>query len=232
MIQLNAVEIGYASSLLKIAFNTLEIGMAYALIGANGSGKSTFLKTIAGQVSPIKGEILIQGQSFSNLHPNNRAKLVAFVPSRFPEIANMRTIDFIGLGRTPYLNALGRLTEKDKQMVNASIQELNIEHLEQKMISELSDGEKQLCAIARAICQETPIILLDEPTSFLDYKNKRIVLEKMIQLAEKRCVIFSSHDLEMVHKTMNNFLIVNKTENTIQLTTDISLENILSDSLM
>lgn len=232
MIQLNDVEIGYKKSMLTIDFKELETGKAYALIGANGSGKSTFLKTIAGQILTVKGELLIQGKSLSSLHPMNRAKLVAFVPSRFPEIANMRTYDFIGLGRTPYLNALGRLTEKDKQMVNTSIQELNIEHLEQKMISELSDGEKQLCAIARAICQETPIILLDEPTSFLDYKNKKIVLEKIIQLAEKRCVIFSSHDLEMVHKTMNNFLIVNKTKNTIQLTSDISLESILSDSLM
>lgn len=232
MIQLKNVEIGYASSLLKVDFSRLESGIAYALVGANGSGKSTFLKTIAGQIPTLAGEILMNDFSLSELTSNNKAKLIAFVPSRFPELANMRSEDFIGLGRTPYLNALGRLTENDKLIVKASMSELNIQHLADKMISELSDGEKQLCGIARAICQETPIILLDEPTSFLDYKNKKIVLEKINQLAKKRCVIFSSHDLEMVHRTMSNFLVVNQFAQSIELQTNLTLEDLITKSFL
>ncbi|MES2799373.1 MAG: ABC transporter ATP-binding protein [Bacteroidota bacterium] len=208
MIRFEQLVIGYQTQLLSIDFETLEAGKAYALIGANGSGKSTFLKTIAGQLSTISGKISINEVDIAQLKAGEKAKLVAFVSSRFPELANISVQEYIGLGRTPYLNALGRLSDKDRSIVHSSIVELNIQHLSNKMISELSDGEKQLCAIARAICQETNIILLDEPSNFLDYKNRQLILDKINQLAKNRCIIFSSHDLEMVSARFDNFLLV------------------------
>lgn len=208
MIRFEKVKIGYKEALLKVSFNLLEKGNAYALIGANGSGKSTFLKSVCGQISAFSGEIYLSNRNCSTLSANEKSKIVAFVPSRFPSVSNMRVYDFVGLGRTPYLNALGRLSENDKKHVEASMDELKIQHLGQKMVSELSDGEKQLCSIARAICQETPIVLLDEPTSFLDYRNKLIVLEKINLLASQsqKCVIFSSHDLDLVTTNCKNVL--------------------------
>lgn len=208
MIRFEKVKIGYKEALLKVNFNLLEKGNAYALIGANGSGKSTFLKSVCGQISAFSGEIYLSDRNCSTLSANEKSKIVAFVPSRFPSVSNMRVYDFVGLGRTPYLNALGRLSENDKKHVEASMDELKIKHLGQKMVSELSDGEKQLCSIARAICQETPIVLLDEPTSFLDYRNKLIVLEKINLLASQsqKCVIFSSHDLDLVTTNCKNVL--------------------------
>lgn len=232
MIEFNNVQIGYNQPLLSVAIDCLEKGKSYALIGPNGSGKSTFLKTITGQLPIIAGSISIEGKLALELNTLDRSKLISFVPSRFPEISNMTVFDFIGLGRTPYLNALGRLRETDVAVINSSIKQLEIERLSTKFIQELSDGEKQLCAIARAICQETPIIILDEPTSFLDYKNKLIVLNKLLELSAKlnKCVLFSSHDLEMVHKTTRNFLLINEKNKAIELKSEIDLEEIIAIS--
>lgn len=232
MIEFKQAQIGYTQSLLSVAIQSLEKGKSYALIGPNGSGKSTFLKSITGQIPLIAGTLFVDGIEASSLSAINRSKVIAFVPSRFPEISNMTVFDFIGLGRTPYLNALGRLKEADVAIVHSAIQQLEIERLTNKFIQELSDGEKQLCAIARAICQETPMIILDEPTSFLDYKNKLIVLNKLVELCSSmdKCILFSSHDLEMVHKTTNQFLLINQKNSTIELKKDISLDTIIATS--
>lgn len=232
MIEFKQTQIGYTQTLLSVAIQSLEKGKSYALIGPNGSGKSTFLKSITGQLSLIKGTILLNGIESTTFSALDRSKVIAFVPSRFPEISNMTVFDFIGLGRTPYLNALGRLKESDQTMIGKAIQQLEIEGLTHKFIQELSDGEKQLCAIARAICQETPIIILDEPTSFLDYKNKLIVLNKLNELSSTlgKCILFSSHDLEMVHKSVRDFLVINTKTHLIEHKTNIDLQEIIATS--
>src|SRR5690606_3743130 len=127
---------------------------------------------------------------------------LAFVPARFPEVEFMKVKDFIGLGRTPYLNAFGTKTEKDLEIIEHFIQLLDIQHLADKFTTELSDGERQLCAIAKALTQETPIILLDEPTAFLDYKNKQRIIDILEQLANELnlLILFSTHDLSSIAK--------------------------------
>lgn len=215
MIRFENVVLGYKEPLLKVEIQSLEKGEAYALIGANGSGKSTFLKSISGQLPTVSGNIFIAEENTLNLSMLEKSRIVAFVPSRFPEIPMMKVAEFIGLGRTPYLNALGRLRPEDIIAIEEAATTLTIQHLIHKYVHQLSDGEKQLCGIARALCQDTSIILLDEPTSFLDYRNKRIVLDKIKQLSKNHCVIFSSHDLEMVTKVVSNFLIVDSKNSTI-----------------
>lgn len=219
MIRFEGVHIGYSGSLLQVNFEALNAGQTYALIGENGSGKSTFLKTISGHIRPFKGEILINGTSISLLTKNQIAKKLAYVPTQTGVISSMNAFDFIGLGRTPYLNALGRLTQVDEQMIHAAMEVLNIGHLKSKMLDQLSDGERQLCAIASAICQETSIILLDEPTSFLDYKNKVIVLKQLNYLASEfgKCIIFSTHDLDLVAGQQGSVIYKSNSSNTLNL---------------
>lgn len=198
MIVFNNLKIGHHRSLASVSIQQLGSGQMYALIGSNGSGKSTFLKTICGQQQPFSGSVLIDGKNIAELSRAELAKLVAFVPSRFPEAEFVRVVDFISLGRTPYLNSIGNLSEADKAYVDQTIRQLNIRHLSDKFISQLSDGERQLCSVARALTQQTPIILLDEPTGYLDYRNKRRLLELLLLISTEmnRLIVFSSHDIE------------------------------------
>lgn len=198
MIVFNSLKIGYNQPLAHVAIQQLNAGQIYALIGSNGSGKSTFLKTICGQQRPFSGTVFIDGKDTMELSRSELAKLVAFVPSRFPEAEFIRVVDFISLGRTPYLNSIGNLSATDKESVDQTIRQLNIGHLADKFISQLSDGERQLCSVARALAQQTPIILLDEPTGYLDYRNKRRLLEllSLISTEMNRLILFSSHDIE------------------------------------
>jgi len=204
MIRFENVNIGYHEALLKVKFTELTRGHAYALIGENGSGKSTFLKTISGQISPFEGRLLINDLDSNGIVNKERSRLISFVPTQTAVISNISVFDFVGLGRTPYLNALGRFSKKDIEIIELAMSQLNISHLRQKMLNELSDGERQLSAIASAISQETPIILLDEPTSYLDYRNKLLVLEKVKDLAktQNKCILFSTHDLDMVSENL------------------------------
>lgn len=200
MIAFKQLEIGYHQPLAQVTIEMLEKGKVYALIGSNGSGKSTFLKTLCGQIKPFSGNIVIDNQFIASLSKEQLSKKIAFVPSRFPEIEFTTVKDFVLLGRTPYLNNRGIVTKQDLEYVDGILTRLNIQHLATKYTNELSDGERQMCAVARALAQQTPIILLDEPSSFLDYKNKRRLIELLLQIAQEMnlLILFSSHDVETI----------------------------------
>jgi iron complex transport system ATP-binding protein len=200
VIAFKQLEIGYHQPLAQVTIEMLEKGKVYALIGSNGSGKSTFLKTLCGQIKPFSGNIVIDNQFIASLSKEQLSKKIAFVPSRFPEIEFTTVKDFVLLGRTPYLNNRGIVTKQDLEYVDGILTRLNIQHLATKYTNELSDGERQMCAVARALAQQTPIILLDEPSSFLDYKNKRRLIELLLQIAKEMnlLILFSSHDVETI----------------------------------
>lgn len=202
MIKFKDVKIGYSTPIVEVSFSELEKGRIYALIGSNGSGKSTFLKTVCGQQKSVSGTISINGKSTSEMNRRELAHTVAFVPSKFPETDFMSVSDFISLGRTPYISNIGHLSETDKTVVEKVIEQVQIKHLVSKNTSQLSDGERQLCAVARALAQQTPIILLDEPTGFLDYRNKRRLLELLSKLTKELgiIVLFSTHDIESIRQ--------------------------------
>jgi iron complex transport system ATP-binding protein len=212
MIDLKQIEIGHKSPLFSIDNLQLLKGKMYALIGANGSGKTTFLQSIIGIHKPLKGEIIISGESILKLNRIQKAKTISFVGSKFDGVDYLKTKDFIALGRTPYTNALGRLNKSDLEVVNETIELLQLQVLQDKFTTELSDGERQLSAIARAITQQTDIIILDEPTAFLDYANRKKVMElmKKISIELNKCVIVSSHDLELCLESEIDLLVVNK----------------------
>lgn len=218
MIAFEDVHIGYDTTLLEIRFDFLPNDGVFALIGANGSGKSTFLKTVAGLEQPLSGSLLLNGAVINTIDPKTLAKTITYVPPRFQLQGHMKVEEFIALGRTPYLNLFGKLHESDIQHVNEAIATLSIEHLKNKFMHQLSDGEKQLCSLARAFCQDTKVILLDEPTSFLDYRNKQLVLKAVKQISSQgRLVIFSSHDLDMVAEMQIPCLCTNSQKQLIHL---------------
>lgn len=200
MIRFNKVNIGRKETIASVQLERLDAPNVYALIGKNGSGKSTFLKTISGQLKPISGSIEIDNKPLDEYKRMELARHISLVPSKFDEIEYMTVFDFVSLGRTPYLNQFGTLSNQDIEIIEKSMNLTSIQHLKSKFLSELSDGERQLCAVAKALAQNTPIILLDEPTAFLDYRNKQKLISLLLDLSQKMnlLILFSTHDIELM----------------------------------
>jgi iron complex transport system ATP-binding protein len=217
MIELKGIEIGYKKRLFSIEDIQLSKGKVYSLIGSNGAGKTTFLKTLQGNITPIKGQIIINKTEVQQFDRGILSQTIAFVNSKFDGVDYLRVYDYVGLGRTPYTNALGRLSENDLSIVENALIELNIKHLSNFFTTKLSDGERQLAAIARAISQETDVIILDEPTAFLDYANRKLVMREMKKIAAdlQKCIIISSHDLDLCLESETDILVINKDSKTL-----------------
>jgi iron complex transport system ATP-binding protein len=232
MISLKELAIGYKTTLFSIENILLKKGEVYALIGSNGAGKTTLLQSIIGVVSPLKGLVEINSRSISSFDRMEKAKTISFVGSKFDGVDFLRIREYINLGRSPYTNAFGRLVDKDHLIVSEAIKLLQIEYLEPKFTTELSDGERQLTAIARAIAQQTDIIILDEPTAFLDYANRKkvMVLMKKIATELNKCIIVSSHDLELCLESELELLVVNKELKKLELhhSNTITKEHLIS----
>jgi iron complex transport system ATP-binding protein len=212
MIRFEEIEIGYSKPLLFIPRLTLDAGKVYALVGLNGIGKSTFLNSITGQTSLLSGKLFLNQQELQKISKVNLPKLIAYVDSSFAGVEYLTVFDYLALGRSPHTNNMGQLNTEDKLVIQEVVRELNLVHLIEKDTSEISDGERQLCAVARAIIQSTPIILLDEPTAFLDYLNRQKLIELLVLIAEKqqKTIILSSHDIDICINNALEFLIVSE----------------------
>jgi len=232
MLQINSVEIGHTNALLQIPSLQLEQGKLYGLIGRNGIGKSTFLQTLVGVIPPVSGEIFVQGTSLETLRKKDLAKKIALVRTSFPVIENLTVYSYLLLGRVPYTNVFGTTNAQDAVLVRSVIDLLQITHLQAKFTSQLSDGEKQLIAIAQVLVQQTGVVLLDEPTAFLDYENKWKILRvlKKCTVENQLCTVFSSHDLEITLEVADNLLLTNPQTKEIKevKTHEISKDEILS----
>lgn len=218
MIVCQNLHIGYGRTLLQVEDFELTSGV-YILVGRNGSGKSTFLKTLSGQIPAISGEIKIEGTSVHTLTPAEIPKKIAFVSAHFPMVDFLRVSEYIAMGRSPHTTYFGKMSKDDQNRVEEAIESIGISYLRNRFTNELSDGERQMVAIARAFAQGTPVIALDEPTAFLDYKNKQIILEKLILLAEshQKCIILSSHDIDQSLTVDCSFLIISNQNPSLQL---------------
>ena len=175
----------------------LERGGILTLIGPNGSGKSTILKTVARQLAAIRGSVTVDGSELFKMTAKELAKKQAVVLTERirPELYSVREI--VGLGRYPYTNLVGRLTEEDKRIVEDSLALVNAKDLAERDFSTLSDGQKQRVILARALAQQPELLILDEPTAFLDVENRISVLQTLREVARKTgtAILFSSHDL-------------------------------------
>lgn len=232
MLQINSVEIGHTKALLHISSLQLEQGKLYGLIGRNGIGKSTFLQTLVGVNPLLSGEIKVQGYGLETLPKKELAKKVAFVGTAFPVMDNLSVYEYLMLGRIPYTNVFGTTNIEDAKIVRSVIDLLQISYLEEKFTRQLSDGEKQLIAIAQALVQQTGILLLDEPTAFLDYENKWKILKilKDCTIKNKLCTVFSSHDLDITLEVADYLLVINPQTKEIKAvkTDEISKAEIIS----
>ena len=216
LLQIKNLSVGYDKSnpiLQNIAF-TLEKGLI-GIIGKNGVGKSTFLKTISGLTKPISGNIYINNKNIFELPIEERAKLISIVLTEKNLDPYFSVFELVLSGRSPHTGFYGLPSNKDILIAERYLNKCGIEHLRNKKINEISDGEKQKCMIARALTQETAIILLDEPTSFLDFSARYQVMELLSKIAEEeeKIILFSSHDLEIVFKATQKCLVfISKTE--------------------
>ena len=170
-----------------------------ALIGRNGTGKSTLLRAIAGLNPAAKGDVCLCGRPLAELAPQQRAATVSFVTTERVRIANLACEDVVALGRAPYTNWIGRLREEDRQIVHRALEQVGMGAFARKTMDRMSDGECQRVMIARALAQDTPVILLDEPTAFLDLPNRYelAILLRRLAHKERKCILFSTHDLDI-----------------------------------
>ena len=199
-IELHSLSLGYGE---KMLFEGAGIGFGWgeftALIGRNGTGKSTLLRTIAGIAKPLAGEVMVENVSLSSLTVKDIASKISFVSTDEVRITNLRVADVVGLGRAPYTNWIGSLSSLDREKVTQSLSLVGMLSFSDKSMDTLSDGERQRVMIARALAQDTPIILLDEPTAYLDLPNRYEICLLLRDLAHKqgKSIIFSTHDLSI-----------------------------------
>ena len=197
-VQLHGLTLGYGERTL---FADAGIGFGWgeftALIGRNGTGKSTLLRTVAGLARPQAGYITVNGRRTDTMSRREIAAAIAFVSTEEVKVENLKVTDVVALGRAPYTNWVGSLTEEDRAQVARALALVGMQAFAGKGIGTLSDGERQRVMIARALAQDTPIILLDEPTAFLDLPNKYEIGLLLRRLAhdEGKCIVFSTHDL-------------------------------------
>ena len=210
-IELHDVTLGYGERVLMADANVgFGWGELTALVGRNGTGKSTLLRTIAALARPQKGRITIGGKDSSELSMKEVASRIAFVSTEDVRVQNLHVWDVVSLGRAPYTNWVGRLTEEDKTKVRESLRLVGMESFAEASMDSLSDGERQRVMIARALAQDTPIILLDEPTAFLDLPNKYEICLLLKKLAHKegKCILFSTHDLSIAIELCDTIAVI------------------------
>lgn len=211
MIELRDFSIGYGERTLLSGVNaTIEDGKLTALIGRNGSGKSTLLRAIAGLNPHYKGEILLNGNMSTSMSPECLAKNLAFVSTERTRIPNLRCRDVVAIGRAPYTNWIGRLQKEDREIVDRALESVGMADFADKTMDKMSDGECQRVMIARALAQSTPIILLDEPTSFLDLPNRYELCSLLSVLARSqgKCILFSTHELDIALSLCDNIALI------------------------
>lgn len=206
------LSIGYATRIVASGINMeLEAGKLLCLIGENGVGKSTLLRTLAGFQKPISGELLIDGVQLQDIPKRELAKKIAVVLTDKLDVLNTTVYELVAMGRMPYTGFFGRLSEDDKVIVEDSLKITGVEP--SRKVSNLSDGERQKVMIARALAQQTPYIFLDEPTAFLDYPSKVRTMEMLKKLAHdyNKTILLSTHDLEIALDIADRLVMMEKT---------------------
>ena len=211
--KLEGFGVGYGERrLLRAVDAQFEAGELTALIGRNGAGKSTLLRAMAGLNPRYEGKILIAAgapgrgasatrtwQELREMGPGEMARCLAFVNTERTRIPNLRCEDVVALGRAPYTNWIGRLEGDDRRIVSEALEAVGMGAYARRTMDTMSDGECQRVMIARALAQDTPVILLDEPTSFLDMPNRYELVALLRRLVRDsgKCVIFSTHELDI-----------------------------------
>ena len=185
-------------------------GQITALAGPNGSGKSTIVRALLGRVDIVRGHAVIGGNDARDLTPNALAQKMAVVPQREETTFPMRVRDYVGLGRYPHLGLWRSPDVDDQRAVDAALKQSGIEDLADRTTDALSGGEWQRVRIARALAQQAPALVLDEPTTFLDVAHEMAIFELLASLARKGlAILLVSHQLNLVARFANTIVLLN-----------------------
>ncbi|SHK00986.1 iron complex transport system ATP-binding protein [Tangfeifania diversioriginum] len=214
-IELQQLSVGYEQpggnplEILKAINFSATPGEMVALIGSNGIGKSTLLRTLAGFQPWFSGNIQISGRNLKNINSKEVARIMSFVSTENVRVPNLSVFDLVAYGRFPYTNWIGMLSELDKSVVDEAIKNVGLQGFENRPVMQISDGERQRAMIARALAQDTPVIILDEPTAYLDVSNKYEIFHLLQVLAnkKKKTIILSTHDLNIALREVDKLWI-------------------------
>lgn len=190
--------IGYGGKIVQSDLNLdMRRGEMVCLLGPNGAGKSTLLRTVSGIQAPLSGTVSIDNKLVRSYSPRQLARKVALVYTEATMAGALTVRELVALGRQPYTGFFGHLNKDDRRKVDEALSIAGIESLASRMVAQLSDGERQKAMIARALAQETPLIVMDEPTAFLDVASRLEVMALLKQLSRNRGVsmLISTHDV-------------------------------------
>lgn len=192
------VNYGPRRVLHEVSLN-VQSGEVLALIGPNGAGKSTLIRAVSGVIPTQSGRVRTNGDDFHSLTPIQRAKYLAVVPQAVSLPPAFTVWETVLLGRTPYLGFLGQPSRSDEDLARRALERVNAQNLAERRVGELSGGEQQRVLLARALCQSTPILLLDEPTAHLDLQYQVSLLDLVRELAhhDNLAVLIALHDLNL-----------------------------------
>jgi len=205
VIETSGLQIGYKlnGGKTKIVHPSLDLqvpsGEVTCLLGLNGAGKSTLLRTLCGFQPPLGGTIFLVNKPLSSYSQTDFALTVGVVLTEKTNAGGITVYELVSLGRHPYTGFFGQLKQKDRQVIEESLQAVGIQHKAGNFVSELSDGERQKAMIAKTLAQECPIIILDEPTAFLDVTSRieTMVLLRKLAVEQGKAILLSTHDLDL-----------------------------------
>ncbi|MDD2243671.1 MAG: ABC transporter ATP-binding protein [Dysgonamonadaceae bacterium] len=216
-LQLNNLNVGYfnsnKSNIIQKDINlSAEKGELIALIGTNGCGKSTLLRSISCLQPVISGEVLLDGHDVLRMKPKKRATQISVVLTSIESVASFTVKELISIGRDPFTGWLGKLSVEDDEIIHKAIEVTHLQGFENRNIHQLSDGERQRVFIARAMAQDTPLMLLDEPTSHLDLPNRINTLLLLQKLAHQtsKTILISTHELETAMQVADKIWLMKK----------------------
>ena len=217
VLKVENLSIGYKDKKsVKLIAKDMSFSMAkgelVALVGANGIGKSTLLRSLTGMQKPLKGSVFINGNNIKTYSSFQLATQLSLVLTEAPVSKNLSVMELISLGRQPYTNWIGSLSETDLKAVDAAMLATETKTLANQKCFELSDGQLQRVAIARALAQDTPVIILDEPTTHLDLYHRAYILKLLKTLAKEsgKSILFSTHEIDLAIQLADKILIMTK----------------------
>lgn len=204
--------IGYDSPLYSGVNLTLQQGELVCLLGLNGAGKSTLLRTLCCFLRPLGGTMKIMGKPMEKIHPEELSKEMGIVLTEKVSAGGVTVRELVSMGRYPHTGFFGRLADRDREIVDRALELVGLTCFEGRHLGELSDGERQKSFIAKALAQECPIIILDEPTAFLDITSRMELMVMLRNLAdkEKKAIIVSTHDLDSALQSAHTLWLMDK----------------------
>jgi iron complex transport system ATP-binding protein len=226
------LSIGFEKPLFSDINIKVNSGELIGIIGKNGIGKSTFLKSIMQMIPMIEGEIFIENQTLKSINSKEIAQKIAVVLTEKIPVSQYSVYEILALGRFPHSNWLFQLNKTDKEIIEKVIEQVQLQEIIHQKANNLSDGMLQKVMIARALVQDTPIIILDEPTTFLDLENTFQILELLKNIAHlhQKTVLFSTHQVEIALQICDKIICFSPNQVTLQTTKEI-IENQLIDTV-